>query len=237
MDPVVNRDRLYVPVAAPTIGVEEIEAVVETMRSGWISQGPKVKTFEAMFAAAHDRRFGVACNSGTTALRLSLAAMDIGMGDVVVCPTMTMVAVPNSIIEARGVPHFVDSEPTTGNMDPMLLLDAIRRHRPKAVVYAHLYGVPGNLEPVPEEILIEDCSEAHYGRCGDKSVGSSGAMATFSFYANKIITTGEGGMVITDDPVKVQRLVALRSHAFTEGDHFCHQELAFGFRLTDIALR
>lgn len=254
-DPVLNPDApLQIPVARPSFGIAEAQAAYNTVRDGWISQGPKVAEFEAMFAEAHGCKFGVACNSGTSALCLALGAAEIGIGDNVVIPTLTMVAVPNAVLFRGATPVFVDSEPETGNADSAWVTKLIRDEvaEPAAVIVPHLYGVPArdfleeSMRFWPNAIIIEDCAESHYanlhlGRITLKKslaispAGSLGDIACFSFYSNKIIAGGEGGMACTSDKRLADRMRLLRSHAFTPGEHFRHSELAYGFRFTDLS--
>jgi perosamine synthetase len=238
-DPTVNRAApRHIPVARPSLGEKEAAAAQAAVMSGWISGGERVAQFERAFAAAHGRRHGVACNSGTSALHLALAALDVGPGDRVLLPTLTMVAVANAVVYRGAAPVFIDVEPETGNADPHQLANV--DHGIKAAIVPHLYGVPaaGFLQALrrrfPHVPIIEDCAEAHYARVGTRACGSLGRLACFSFYANKIVTTGEGGMVLTDEPRLADRLRSLRAHAFTPGDHFHHLELAYGYRMTDV---
>ena len=239
-DPVVNqRAARFIPVARPSLGEAEARAAYEAVRSGWISQGQVVECFEREFAACHGKRYGVSCNSGTTALHLALKAAEVEPGDEVVLPTLTMVACANAVLYCGATPRFVDSEPATGNADPAWLERALEP-RTKAVIVPHLYGAPAIeflhavRELAPRAALIEDCAECHYAAAGGRPVGSFGRFATFSFYANKIIASGEGGMVLVDCEQTARRLGGLRSHAFSPQTHFCHQELAFGVRYTDL---
>lgn len=239
-DPIVNsKAPRFIPVAKPSLGEAEARAAFDAVRSGWISQGPIVERFEQAFAACHGKRHGVACNSGTTALHLALKAADVGPGDEVVLPTLTMVACANAVLYCGAMPRFVDSEPATGNADPAWLPRVIGP-RTKAVIAPHLYGVPAidfvhaARAHAPQATVIEDCAEAHYATVGGRPVGSFGRLAAFSFYANKIVAGGEGGMVLVDCDLTARRLRSLRSHAFSPETHFCHEELAFGVRYTDL---
>ena len=239
-DPIVNlRASRVIPVAKPSLGEAEARAAYEAVRSGWISQGPLVEQFEQAFAACHGKRFGVCCNSGTTALHLALKAAEVGPGDEVVLPALTMVACANAVLYCGGTPRFVDSEPAAGNADPAWL-ERVVGPRTKAVIVPHLYGVPAidflnaAREAAPQATIVEDCAECHYAAVEGRPVGSFGRFATFSFYANKIIASGEGGLVLVDCERTAQRLRGLRSHAFSPETHFCHQELALGARYTDL---
>lgn len=243
-DPIVNlRADRHIPVAVPKLDHGEAEAVADCVRRGWISQGPRVAEFEREFAASHGKAHGVACHSGTAALNLALAAAGIAKHERVVCPTLTMVAVPNAIRYVDAIPVFVDSEPWTGNMDPELTLHAIRETRARAVIVPHLYGAPaeaaiaiaGEFKDCSSPILIEDCAEAHYATdANGDPVGTHSRFATFSFYSNKIICCGEGGMAITNSEPAANALRSLRAHAFSPETHFTHTGLAYGDRMTDM---
>ncbi len=240
MDPVVNRRaRRWIPVSSPQLGPTEEVGLAECVRRNWISCGPECAAFEREFATAHGKAYGVACTSGTVALKLALALHDIGPGDTVLVPAHTMVAVANAVLYRGAIPRFVDSNEDFTGLDVNHLDSQLRSHKPAAVIVAHLYGNPDDdavkLVCDNDVVLIEDCAEAHYARFADgRPVGSDADAATFSFYANKIIATGEGGMVLVDDAKLAEKLDALRSHAFTPGNHFHHQFLAYGERMTDL---
>jgi perosamine synthetase len=238
MDPELNLDAdKVIHVAKPSITDREIDAVQRRMSDGWISQGEAVAEFESQFSAMCGRKHGIACSSGTVALELAIDAVKIGNPSfaehnrrLVLCPTMTMVAVPNSILRSGCRPFFVDSEPTTGNINVAHIGDVLKSVEISAIVVAHLYGVPSDyIHPHGRLTIIEDCSECH-----GADVGRLGDLQTYSFYANKIIACGEGGMVLTNDDDSAERLRSLRSHAFTPGEHFSHKELAHGARMTDL---
>lgn len=241
-DPVINKYApRQIPVAKPSITQAEIQAVANAVSSGWISQGREVAEFEREFAEAHGQLFGVSCSSGTTALHLALAALGIDNSfQRVIVPTLTMVAVANAVRYCRASPLFTDSQASSGNSISPALAHSFREKINKgevirAAITVHTYGVPAEYSVEPDVPYIEDCCECHYGKYSDGSpVGSRGIMACFSFYANKIVSSGEGGMVITSDPLLADRMRSLRAHAFTQGDHFHHQELAFGYRMTEM---
>jgi perosamine synthetase len=235
IDPVVNRKaKMYVPVSRPDLGEGEAEAVRKCVARCWISQGEQVERFEEMIASAHGRRFGIACNSGTTALHLALVTLGIGPGSKVAIPTHTMVAVANAVLYTGAKPLLYGGDDRVGNFlfEP---LDQLM-HDADAVIVPHTYGIPCLISQTVLDGLpvIEDCAEAHYAELDGKVVGSFGDLAVFSFYANKIITTGEGGMVLTDNEQMARHLRSLRSHAFNPERHFDHRELAFGYRMTDL---
>lgn len=245
-DPIVSKAaRRWIPVAKPNIDPSDIQAVGDALRSGQVSGGPVVAEFERAFARAHGHEFGVACNSGTTALQLALAAIEVEKGMMgVVMPTLTMVAVGNAARYLGAKPVFVDSD-NDGNIMCSAIAEAMKPTEscvPGALVVPHIYGMPARIDEDWEfkQVLgidiIEDCAECHYATYpGGQSVGSIGTLATFSFYANKIIGgCGEGGMVITSEERLADRLRSLRAHAFSPTRHFCHQGLAYGYRMTEM---
>lgn len=210
--------------------------MAECVRQNWISGGPRVAEFERVFAASHGRLYGAACHSGTGALKIALRALGIGPGHRVLCPTLTMVAVPNAILHVGATPVFADSEEITGNMDVDAAMGLAGRC--DVAIVPHLYGMPSEAARVlkgDHRLVIEDCAEAHFATYADgRSVGTVGDLACFSFFANKIITTGEGGMTLTSSQDLHRDLQGLAAHAFTPGQHFCHQSLAYGDRMSDL---
>lgn len=205
-----------VRVSQPSITDLEMRAVHECLVSGQISAGPRVEQFETEFANIHDRKYGITCNSGTSALTLALLALG---AETVIMPTLTMVACANAALSAGAAIKFVDH-------------NQWKTHR-GIYLPVHLYGVPDesfNYKP----FNVEDCAEAHFAKFENgQSVGSRGTLSIFSLYANKIISTFEGGIILTDDWDMAQRLKSLRAHAFTKGEHFHHKEFAFGMRMSE----
>jgi perosamine synthetase len=235
-EPCFNRARRdFIPVARPSVTAAEVSAVVGALRDVQLSQGPRVEQFESRFAAMHGCAHGIATNSGTTAIHLAIEALGLRWKRIA-CPTMAMVAVPNAIISAGSTPVFVDSDPACGNIDLDALADLAAAGQIDAAIVIHLYGVPAEIDrdfPVP---LLEDCCEAHAANFANgEKIGSRGAAACFSFYANKIICTGEGGMVTTSDTALADRCRLLRAHAFTPQEHFHHTAHAFGYRMTEMS--
>ena len=237
-DPQVNKSaKKWIPVARPNVGKREVDAVVNCLERGQLAGGQSVEEFERQMAAAHNMRHGVACNSGTTAITLALRGLGIGQGDKVLIPTLTMVAVANAVLDVGAIPLFADSEESTGNPHGTWL----EIHGPaKAAIVPHLYGVIAenfsyfaSHAPYPLKV-IEDWAESHFAK-SFVLLGNDRADAyTFSFYGNKIITTGEGGMVLTSKEVVADRLRSLRAHAFSKECHFQHTEHAFGYRMTEM---
>lgn len=248
-DPAVRTDaKFHVPVARPCIAGPVRQYFDEILSRKWISGGQFVERFEREFSAAHAPPdvpvYGVACNSGTTALHLALVAAGVGSGDVVALPTLTMVAVANAVLYCGGVPYFVDSVLPDGNPDWLSIgysyRNAGRSDSSKTVIIPHLYGSVSDANRFIRDILlcggpvIQDCAECHYATHGGPLIRHPDDILTFSFYANKIIACGEGGMVVTQRAYIADRLRRLRAHAFTPGDHFNHSELAFGYRMTEM---
>lgn len=238
-----------IPVNEPVIGEREIEYVTDCLRTGWISSaGTYIERFEQEWAAYCGRRFGVAMCNGSVALQAAVAALKLKPGDEVIMPTFTIISCASAVIYNGGVPVLVDSDPRTWCMDVNQIKDKITP-RTKAIMPVHIYGHPVDMDPVlrlAQEhglAVIEDAAEAHgaeylTGRDTShpiwKRCGSFGDMSCFSFYANKLITTGEGGMVLTDKPVLAERLRSLRNLCFQPQRRFYHEELGFNFRLTNL---
>ena len=227
-----------IPVFEPDIGAEEIAEVVAALERGEISGsfGEALGEFEERFAAFVGVRHGVAVTSGTTALQLAVAAAGIGAGDEVVISASTNVATALAAHHQGALPVPVDSEPDTWNVDVALIEPALTE-RTRALIPVHLFGHPVDMDPLLELarerdlVVIEDCAESHGATYKGRMTGSLGHMGCFSFYANKIITTGEGGMVVTDDDALAERLRLLRNLAFTK-PRFLHEEAGFNFRMT-----
>lgn len=224
----------------PIIGEEEIEAVVAALRRGEISGsfGESIPRFEEEFAAYCGCKYGVAVSSGSTALHLAVAAAGIGVGDEVLVSSSTNIATALAVIHNQAIPVPVDSESLTWNLDLDLIEDLITE-KTKAIIPVHLYGHPVDMDRLMEIarrhnlLVIEDCAESHGATCRGRMTGSFGDMACFSFYANKVITTGEGGMVTTNNADLAERLRLLRNLAFTK-PRFRHEEAGFNFRMTGI---
>lgn len=227
-----------IEVFEPVIGEEEIEAVVAALRRGEISGtfGESITSFENEFAEYCGCKHGVAVSSGTTALHLAVAAASIGPGDEVLISASTNIATALAVIHNGAVPIPVDSESTTWNLD-LDLIESLITPRTKAIIPVHLYGHPVDMDRLMEIatrhklLVIEDCAESHGATCRGRMTGSFGDMSCFSFYANKVITTGEGGMITTNDDSLAERLKLLRNLAFTK-PRFWHQEAGYNFRMT-----
>ena len=229
-----------IPVAEPVLGEEELSNVVEAVRSGWISSlGAFIGEFEREFAAFCGAQHGIAVTNGTAALHLALTAVGVGAGDEVLVPSLTFVATANAVRYCGATPIFVDSDPQTWGMDAAGLEGRLTR-RTKAIVPVHLYGHPCDMDPILEVArhhglaVVEDAAEAHGAEYRGRRVGALGTVGCFSFYGNKIITTGEGGMCITDDPALAERLRLLRDHGMDPKRHYWHEVIGYNYRMTNL---
>ena len=238
-----------IPVNEPLLSGHELEYVTECIRSGWISsQGRFIEEFESKWVQYCGRKYGVAVCNGTAALQASVAALKITPGDEVIMPSFTMISCALAVLYSAGIPVLVDSNQNTWTMDINQVADKITS-RTKAIMAVHIYGHPVDMDPLVELaerhglILIEDAAEAHGAEylSGRNTVnpnwrrcGNFGALSCFSFYANKPITTGEGGMVLTDDLPLAEKLRSLRNLYFQTDRRFSHEELGFNFRMTNL---
>lgn len=229
-----------IPVAAPVLAGREKEYVADCMESGWISSGGKyVELFEAAFAEFCGVRHAVACCNGTVALHLALLALGVGPGDEVIVPTLTFVASANAVTYCGARPVFVDSEPATWNLDPVQV-EAKITTRTKGIMAVHLYGHPAEMGALRNTarrhglFLLEDAAEAHGAAYEGRPVGSLGDAAAFSFYGNKIIATGEGGMVVTDDGALASRARLLRGQGMDAGRRYWFPVVGYNYRMMNI---
>lgn len=240
VDLAIMDQRLYLPVAEPMMDERELRYVTECILTGWVSSAGKFVTrFEEMFAQFCGRRHAIATSNGTTALHLTLVALDIGPGDEVIVPTLTFIATANVVVYTGAKPVFVDSEPTTWNIDPVRLEEAITP-RTRAIIPVHLYGHPADMDPIlalAEQhnlAVIEDAAEAHGASYKGRPVGQLGDMGAFSFYGNKIVTTGEGGMVVTDRSDLAEKIRQLRDHGMSPDRRYWHSMLGYNYRMTNL---
>lgn len=227
-------------VSEPALDGNELAYVTECISSNWISSaGRFVGDFERAFAASVGCQHGIACSSGTAALHLVTAALGLGPGDEVIMPTFTMIATANTVAYTGAAPVLVDAEPDTWNIDPEQVESRITP-RTKAIVVVHTYGHPAEMDAILRIAgrhglaVIEDAAEAHGASYHGRPVGSIGAAGAFSFYGNKMITTGEGGMVTTNDAALAAVARRLRDHAFSQERHFWHEYLGFNYRMTNL---
>jgi len=238
-----------IPIAVPCTGEEEWQACREPLMSGWLTQGPKVAAFERAFAERHQVRYAIATSSCTTALHLILAAMEVGPGDEVIVPAFTWVATANAVLYCGAKPVFADIDPATYNID---VADVSRKLTPrtKAVIAVHLFGLCADMEALknilPRNVrLIEDAACAAGARDKGISAGALGHAAAFSFHPRKSITTGEGGMITTQDQAVADRVNMLRNHGASISEEERHggprpyllpefNILGFNYRMTDL---
>ncbi len=230
----------FIPIAEPTLGKEEEELVLDALRSGWISStGKYIQTFEEEFAKFCGVKYAITTSNGTAALHLCLVAANIGPGDEVIVPSMTFVATANVVSYTGAKPIFVDSEKETWNIDPDEIKEQINS-RTKAIIPVHLYGNPANMGTVLAIakkyglVVIEDAAEAHGAMYKQKKVGSLGNMGCFSFFGNKIITTGEGGMITTNNKDLVEKIRMYRDHGYSKKRRYYYPRIGFNYRMTNL---
>ncbi|MFJ9577076.1 aminotransferase class I/II-fold pyridoxal phosphate-dependent enzyme [Streptomyces sp. NPDC101191] len=238
-----------IPVMVPWLGEEEASAAAEAVRSGWVAQGPRVAAFEQAFADRVGARHGVAVSSCTTALHLALVALGIGPGDEVVVPSLSFIATANAVRYVGAEPVFADVDLATGNLTAATV-DAVRTRRTKGVLVVHQGGVPADVEELREACvawglpLVEDAACAIGSTVAGRSVGRGALLAAWSFHPRKLLTTGEGGMITTDDAEWAARLRRLREHGMNVSAAERHAsgkpvlesylETGFNYRMTDI---
>ena len=230
----------FIPVNEPLLDGNERKYLNECIDSGWISsEGPFVARFEEEMARACGRRFGVAVCNGTVALEAAVVALGIGEGDEVILPSFTIISCAGAVVRAGAVPVVVDSDPATWNMDAGAIEKKIT-DRTKAIMIVHTYGLPADVGAIldiarrHDLLVIEDAAEAHGLTYRGKPCGSFGAISTFSFYPNKLVTTGEGGMIVTDDEALAERCRSLRNLCFMPQRRFVHEDLGFNYRITNL---
>lgn len=231
----------YIPVSQPLLGEAESVYVNNALSKSEISGlfGEYITKFEKGFANYSDCTYGISTNGGTTAIHLALASLSIGKGDEVLVSTLTNMATFFAVIYQGAKPIPIDIEKDTWNIDPNLLESKITA-RTKAILVVHLFGHPVDMDPVisiakkHNLFVIEDCAEAHGATYKGKKVGSIGDVGCFSFYANKIITTGEGGMLTTNNPDLAKKAQSLKCLAFGERNKFMHQDIGYNYRMTNL---
>lgn len=231
----------WIPVAAPLLAGNEKKYVLDCLDSTWISStGAYIERFESAFAEFCGTKHAVSCSNGTTALHLALMALGVGSGDEVIVPTLTFVATANAVVYCGGRPVFVDAEPDTWNMDPALI-EAKITPRTRGIIVVHLLGHPVDMDPVLSLarrhglFVLEDAAQAHGAEYKGKRVGSLGDAATFSFYGNKIVSTGEGGMVVTNDGSIAAKVKLLKNHGMDPSRRYWHPVIGYNYRMTNVA--
>jgi len=229
-----------IPVNEPLLDGNEEKYLVECIRTGWISsEGPYVRQFEEQFAARVGRKHGIAVANGSVALDVAVTALGVGPGDEVILPASTIISCAAPIVRAGAKPVLVDCNPDTWNMDVAQIASRITP-RTRAIMVAHIFGLPVDMDPVLALAskhglkLIEDAAEVIGQTYRGRPCGGFGEVSTFSFYPNKHVTTGEGGMVVTDDAALAERCRGLRNLCFKPEQRFLHDELGWNFRLTNL---
>lgn len=230
-----------IPLADPEFGAEEINAVDDVLESGMVADGPEVRAFESEFADYCGADHAVATSNGTTALHAALEALDIGAGDRVVTTPLSFVASANAIRLAGAEPVFADIDPKTYNLDPAATDRAVREADADAILAVHLYGLPAavaELRAIADDAgipLVEDAAQAHGASYEGHSVGTFGDAAAFSFYPTKNMTTGEGGMVLTDREAVADRAASFCNHGRGSDGGYAHERVGHNFRMTSLA--
>jgi perosamine synthetase len=229
-----------IPVAQPKLSGNEEKYVMDCLHTTWISSnGEYISKFEQEFARFCQVRHAVATNNGTAALHLALVALGIQLGDEVIVPTVTYIATANAVRYCGGVPVLVDVEPGTMNIDPELIESKITT-KTKGIIPVHLYGHPAEMKPIMELakqynlFVVEDAAEAHGAEYWGKRIGSIGDCATFSFFGNKVMTTGEGGMVTTNDDELAEKLRLYRGQGVDPNHRYWFLVVGYNYRMTNI---
>lgn len=230
----------FIPVNEPLLNGNEKKYLCECIDTGWISsEGPFVKKFEENMSASVGRKYGIAVSNGTAALEVAVQALNISEGDEVIMPTFTIISCAMAVTKRGGIPVFVDSDKDTWNM----CVDEIESKitsRTKAIMVVHIYGLPVDMNAVMSIAkkhglkVIEDAAEMHGQTYDGKPCGSFGDISIFSFYPNKHITTGEGGMVLTDDDYLAERCRTIRNLCFQKDLRYVHEEISDNYRFTNL---
>jgi perosamine synthetase len=234
-------EKRKIPVSAPMLNGNEKAYVIDCLDSSWISSaGEYVEKFESSFADFCGARHAISCCNGTVALHMALVALGIGPGDEVIVPTLTFVATANAVSYCGAKPVFVDAESDTWTMNPALIEEKITA-RTRGIIVVHLYGHPCDLDPIFSVarrhglFVVEDAAEAHGAEYKNKRVGALADVGAFSFYGNKTITTGEGGMVTTNDAGLATKMRLLRGQGMDPQRRYWHTVIGYNYRMTNLA--
>ncbi|MBS3121406.1 DegT/DnrJ/EryC1/StrS family aminotransferase [Candidatus Woesearchaeota archaeon] len=230
----------FIPIAKPNLKGNELKYLTECITSGWISSSGKfIELFEKKFADFCGVKHSVSCSNGTVALHLALLALGIGKGDEVIVPNLTFAATANVVIYTGAKPVLVDVQEDTWCIDSEEIKKKITK-RTKAIIPVHLYGMPCDMDSIMKIakennlVVIEDCAEAHGAEYKGKKVGSIGDIGCFSFYGNKIITTGEGGMCVTNDKQLAEKMRLLKDHGMSKEKRYWHDVIGYNYRMTNL---
>lgn len=229
----------FIPVNQPILSGNEKKYLDECIKTGWISsEGPFVSQFEDQFAKRVDRKYAIAVCNGSAALETAVAALNIGKGDQVIMPTFTIISSAAAVVRTGAVPVLIDSDPITWNIDVTQIEKKITS-KTKAIMVVHIYGLPADMDPILSLAkkyglkIIEDAAEMHGQTYKRRPCGSFGDVSIFSFYPNKLVTTGEGGMIVTDGKSLADKCKSLRNLCFQK-KRFIHEELGWNFRMTNL---
>jgi perosamine synthetase len=229
-----------IPVAKPVLAGNELKYISECITTGWISSiGSYVLKFEEAIASFHGMKHGIATSSGTTALHLALAALDIKENDEVIIPDITFIATANAVKYCNAIPKLIDVNADDWNIDISILEKSINENT-KAIIPVHIYGNPARMKEIMKIAekyklaVIEDCAESFGAEEGNKKTGSFGLISCFSFFGNKIITTGEGGMCLTNDDMLAEKMRMLRGHGMDTNKRYWHTVVGFNYRMTNL---
>jgi perosamine synthetase len=234
------KEENFIPVNKPLLDGNEKKYLAECIDSGWISsEGPFVSEFEEKFAKRVSRNYGIAVSNGSVAIDAALEALEVGPGDEVIMPSFTIISCINHIVRKGAYPILIDSDPITWNMD----VNQIEQHitkKTKVIMVVHIYGLPVDINPILSLAkkynlkILEDAAEMHGQTYRNFPCGSFGDISTFSFYPNKHITTGEGGMIVTNDENLYNKCRSLRNLCFGKKDRFIHENLGWNMRMTNM---
>jgi perosamine synthetase len=230
----------FIPVNEPLLNGNEKKYLAECIDTGWISsEGPFIKKFEEQFSTRVGRKHGIAVSNGTAALDAAIEALGIETGDEVILPTFTIISCIGQILRSGAKPILVESDPNTWNMD-VSQIEAKITPRTKAIMAVHIYGLPVDMDPILDIAkryglkILEDAAQMHGQTYKGRQCGSFGDISTFSFYPNKHITTGEGGMIVTDDDKLAEDCRGLRNLCFQPQKRFVHERLGWNLRMTNM---
>jgi perosamine synthetase len=230
----------FTPVAEPSLTSKELEYLTDAFTSTWISsRGKYIDTFEEKFSEYCDVKHGVATSNGTVAIHLALEALGVGKGDEVIVPDLTFAATINAVLYCGATPVIVDVDMDRWTICPDAIKAAIT-NKTKAIIPVHVYGQPCEMDRIMDIakennlFVVEDCAEAHGAEFKGKKVGSFGHISTFSFFANKIITTGEGGMCVTNDEELDRKMRILRDHGMSPTKRYWHDVIGYNYRMTNL---
>ena len=231
---------MKIKIAEPDISSKELEYVADAIKNVEISSmGSYISKFESAFAKFCDSKYATSCMNGTVALHLALIAAGLKSGDEVIVPALTYVSTANSVVHAGGVPVFADVHPDHWGLDIDQVIKKITK-KTKVIIVVHLYGHPADMDPLIEIcnqrniVLIEDAAEAHGAKYKNKQVGSIGCMGTFSFYGNKILTTGEGGMITSHNPDYIESIKLYKNHGNDPNKRYNFNVIGYNYRMTNL---